>query len=155
MVKLKDPAIGPESLDILKEMTLVRGHTDGDASGNCSHIALRLVTMMMRVEDPVDLAYSKGCEMIEDAAGTEVYHVTGYNNTCKEFDGKSQKTGKLQNSGTYSITVSSPETGCSVTTDTLIQVGAYPVVKFAQDTFTLPTGYLLNLSSSVTNGYIR
>ncbi|NII25928.1 PKD domain-containing protein [Pseudoflavitalea sp. X16] len=58
---------------------------------------------------------------------------------------------KIEDAGIYSITVSSPQTGCSSTTDTLIQVGDYPIVQFAQDTLTLPTGYRLNLAPVITN----
>ena len=58
---------------------------------------------------------------------------------------------KVEDAGIYSITVTSPQTGCSATTDTLIQVGAYPIVQFAQDTLTLPTGYLLKLAPVITN----
>ncbi|KAA2240707.1 PKD domain-containing protein [Chitinophaga agrisoli] len=58
---------------------------------------------------------------------------------------------KIEDAGVYSITVSSPTTGCSVTADTLIQVGGYPIVQFAQDTLNLPTGHLLPLSPVITN----
>lgn len=58
---------------------------------------------------------------------------------------------KIEDAGIYSITVTSPQTGCSSTTDTLIQIGGYPMVKFAQDTLTLPTGYRLNLATVITN----
>lgn len=57
----------------------------------------------------------------------------------------------IKDAGIYSITVSSPQTGCSVTSDTLIQVGGEPVVAFSQDTLTLPTGYRLNLAPVITN----
>ncbi len=57
----------------------------------------------------------------------------------------------VQDAGVYTITVSSPETGCSATRDTLIRVGGYPDVKFAQDSLTLPTGYLLQLTPVITN----
>ncbi|MEO8413273.1 MAG: PKD domain-containing protein [Ginsengibacter sp.] len=58
---------------------------------------------------------------------------------------------KLQDAGVYTITVTSPQTGCSSAGDTLIQVGGYPVVQFAHDSLTLPTGYLLNLNPVITN----
>lgn len=58
---------------------------------------------------------------------------------------------QLQDGGVYSVTVTSPATGCSVTTDTLIRIGAYPILKFAQDTLSLPTGFLLNLAPIVVN----
>ena len=58
---------------------------------------------------------------------------------------------KVEDAGIYTITVTSPETGCSASTDTLIQIGAYPIVKFAQDTLTLPTGYRLPLDPVITN----
>ncbi|WP_205511577.1 PKD domain-containing protein [Longitalea arenae] len=58
---------------------------------------------------------------------------------------------RIADGGIYSVTVSSLQTGCSSTSDTLIQVGAYPVVKFAQDSLTLPTGFLLRLSPAIAN----
>jgi len=58
---------------------------------------------------------------------------------------------KVADGGIYSITVSSPQTGCSSTSDTLIQIGGYPIVKFAQDSLVLPTGYLLPLTPAVIN----
>ncbi|WP_349318365.1 PKD domain-containing protein [Chitinophaga sp. MM2321] len=57
----------------------------------------------------------------------------------------------VKDGGIYSITVSSPQTGCSVTTDTLIQIGEKPVVVFARDTLILPTGSRLNLAPVITN----
>ena len=57
----------------------------------------------------------------------------------------------IKDAGIYSITVSSPQTGCSVTSDTLIQVGDHPVVAFAQDTLVLPTGYRLHLEPVISN----
>jgi gliding motility-associated-like protein len=58
---------------------------------------------------------------------------------------------RVQDGGVYTITVSSTQTGCSSTTDTLIKIGNYPIVKFAQDSLTVPTGYLLNLATTITN----
>lgn len=58
---------------------------------------------------------------------------------------------KVEDGGVYSVTVTTAETGCSVTSDTLIQVGDYPVVKFAQDSFNVPTGHILQLSPSIVN----
>jgi gliding motility-associated-like protein len=57
----------------------------------------------------------------------------------------------IKDAGIYTITVNSPQTGCSSTTDTLILIGGYPIVKFAQDSLTLPTGFLLNLAPVITN----
>lgn len=57
----------------------------------------------------------------------------------------------VEDGGVYAVTVSSPQTGCSSTTDTLIKIGNYPIVKFAQDSLTVPTGYLLNLATTITN----
>jgi gliding motility-associated-like protein len=57
----------------------------------------------------------------------------------------------VQDAGIYSVTVTSTETGCSATSDTLIQIGDYPIVQFAQDTLTLPTGYRMNLVTTITN----
>jgi len=58
---------------------------------------------------------------------------------------------KLEDAGIYTITVYSPATGCSSSTDTLIQIGGYPIVKFSQDTITVPTGFLLKLAPEITN----
>jgi|GEM_PF-2509195 len=58
---------------------------------------------------------------------------------------------RLEDGGIYSVTATSPETGCSSTTDTLIRIGGYPILKFDQDTLSLPAGYLLNLSPIVVN----
>jgi gliding motility-associated-like protein len=58
---------------------------------------------------------------------------------------------KITDGGVYSVTVTSPQTGCSATSDKVIQVGGFPIVKFAQDTLTLPTGYRLNLVPEITN----
>lgn len=58
---------------------------------------------------------------------------------------------KVDDSGIYSITVTSPVTGCSTTTDTLIQVGDFPVVRFAQDTLTFPAGYRFLLQPKIVN----
>ncbi len=57
----------------------------------------------------------------------------------------------VEDAGIYSVTSLSPQTGCSSTTDTLIQIGGYPVVKFLRDTFTLTAGYLLKLSPFIIN----
>ena len=58
---------------------------------------------------------------------------------------------KIEDGGIYSILVTSPATGCTATADTLIQIGGYPIVKFSEDTLTLPTGYLLKLAPAITN----
>ncbi len=58
---------------------------------------------------------------------------------------------KIEDGGVYSITVTSPETGCSATVDTLISVGGYPVVQFSKDSFNLPTGYIMKLSPAIIN----
>jgi gliding motility-associated-like protein len=58
---------------------------------------------------------------------------------------------RLEDAGIYTITAYAPATGCSASTDTLIQVGGYPIVKFPQDTITLPTGFLLKLAPVITN----
>lgn len=59
---------------------------------------------------------------------------------------------KIQDAGIYTVTVTSTQTTCIAASDTMIQVGGYPVVKFAQDTLTLPTGYILRLATSIVNG---
>jgi hypothetical protein len=58
---------------------------------------------------------------------------------------------QLEDAGIYTITAYSPETGCSSSTDTLIQIGGYPIVQFAQDTITVPTGFLLKLAPEIIN----
>jgi len=58
---------------------------------------------------------------------------------------------KIEDAGIYSVTVSSPETGCTSTTDTMIQIGGYPRVEFAEDTVAYPTGYRFILSPVITN----
>lgn len=58
---------------------------------------------------------------------------------------------KVEDGGVYTVTASSLQTGCSSTTDTLIKIGNYPIVKFAQDSLTVPTGYLLNLATTIAN----
>jgi gliding motility-associated-like protein len=59
---------------------------------------------------------------------------------------------KIQDAGIYTVTVTSPQTGCSTSSDTLIQIGGYPIVKFPQDTLILPTGTRINLAPVITNG---
>lgn len=58
---------------------------------------------------------------------------------------------KIEDGGVYSSTVTSPETGCSATADTLIQVGGYPVVQFSKDSFNLPTGYIMHVTPTILN----
>jgi gliding motility-associated-like protein len=58
---------------------------------------------------------------------------------------------KIEDGGVYSITVTSPETGCSVTADTLIQIGGYPIVKFSKDSFNVPTGYTMHITPAILN----
>jgi gliding motility-associated-like protein len=58
---------------------------------------------------------------------------------------------QVAHSGIYTVTVTSAETGCSASTDTMIQIGAYPVVTLPQDTITLPTGHLFSLNTVITN----
>jgi gliding motility-associated-like protein len=58
---------------------------------------------------------------------------------------------RLEDAGIYTITAYSPATGCSASTDTMIGIGGYPIVKFPQDTITLPTGFLLKLAPAITN----
>ncbi|MFT3933604.1 MAG: PKD domain-containing protein [Chitinophagaceae bacterium] len=57
----------------------------------------------------------------------------------------------IQDAGIYTVTVTSPQTGCVTTKDTLIQIGDYPIVKFAQDSLTLPAGYLLKPNAVIIN----
>src|SRR5581483_2485216 len=58
---------------------------------------------------------------------------------------------KIDDGGVYSITVTSPQTGCSATADTLIQIGGYPLVKFSKDSFNVPTGYTMKLTPAILN----
>ena len=57
----------------------------------------------------------------------------------------------VQDGGIYTVTVNAAQTGCSASTDTLIKIGNYPVVKFPVDSLTVPTGYRLNLATTITN----
>src|SRR5205809_422692 len=57
----------------------------------------------------------------------------------------------VDDGGVYAVTITSPVTGCSVSFDTLIEIGGRPVVKFAQDTLKLPAGYILHLPTSIVN----
>lgn len=57
----------------------------------------------------------------------------------------------LTDAGRYAITVTSNETGCASTTDTLIEVGNYPLIHFATDTLILPTGFKITLDPVLTN----
>jgi PKD repeat protein len=57
----------------------------------------------------------------------------------------------VSDAGTYAVSVTSPLTGCSSVSDTLIQIGGYPIIKFPTDTITAPTGQILNLAPIVTN----
>lgn len=57
----------------------------------------------------------------------------------------------LQDGGMYSVTATSPLTGCSSVSDTLVQIGGYPDIKFDTATLVLPTGFIANLSPTVIN----
>ncbi|WP_295119572.1 PKD domain-containing protein [uncultured Chitinophaga sp.] len=57
----------------------------------------------------------------------------------------------LRDAGIYTITVTSPQTGCSMSTDTTIRIGDYPVVRFAQDTITVATGVRIPLAPQIMN----
>ncbi|UEG48636.1 gliding motility-associated C-terminal domain-containing protein [Ferruginibacter lapsinanis] len=56
-----------------------------------------------------------------------------------------------QDAGRYSITVTSPQTGCSTSSDTMIGIGGYPIVRFTQHDYVLPAGNLLHLQPIITN----
>lgn len=58
---------------------------------------------------------------------------------------------RIEDGGLYTVTVTAPQTGCSASTDTMIQVGGYPIVQFAQHELSLPTGYKMTLSPEITN----
>jgi gliding motility-associated-like protein len=58
---------------------------------------------------------------------------------------------QVKDGGIYTVTVSSNQTGCSISSDTLIQVGGYPIIKFNEDSLTVPTGYSINLTPIVVN----
>ncbi|WP_440135144.1 PKD domain-containing protein [Chitinophaga sancti] len=57
----------------------------------------------------------------------------------------------LTDAGRYTIIVTSSETGCTSTTDTLIEIGNYPIIKFATDTLILPTGFKITLDPAIQN----
>ncbi|MBP1652783.1 MAG: hypothetical protein H6Q26_2940, partial [Bacteroidetes bacterium] len=57
----------------------------------------------------------------------------------------------LTDAGRYAITVTSSETGCASTTDTLIEIGNYPILHFATDTLILPTGFNIQPDPVLTN----
>lgn len=57
----------------------------------------------------------------------------------------------LTDAGRYAITVTSNETGCASTTDTLIEIGNYPIIKFSTDTLILPTGFKITLDPAILN----
>ena len=57
----------------------------------------------------------------------------------------------VQDGGIYTVTVNAAQTGCSATADTFIRIGNYPVIKFPVDSITVPTGYQLNLATTITN----
>lgn len=57
----------------------------------------------------------------------------------------------IQDGGLYSVTATSPLTGCSSVSDTLIEVGGYPDIKFDKDTIVAPTGFVMNLSPFIIN----
>ncbi|SFQ43655.1 Ig-like domain-containing protein [Parafilimonas terrae] len=61
----------------------------------------------------------------------------------------------IEDAGVYSITVTSPQTGCSATANTLIEVGGYPIVKFSKDFFNVPTGYTMQITPAITNASDR
>lgn len=58
---------------------------------------------------------------------------------------------QVTHAGIYTVTVTSSETGCAASADTMIEVGAYPVVTLPQDTVSLPTGYLFPLTTTISN----
>jgi gliding motility-associated-like protein len=57
----------------------------------------------------------------------------------------------VKDGGLYSITVTSPVTGCSAKTDTLISIGNYPDITLGPGPVTLPTGTQLPLTPTVLN----
>jgi gliding motility-associated-like protein len=57
----------------------------------------------------------------------------------------------VKDGGLYSITVTSPVTGCSAKTDTLIGVGNYPDITLTPGPLTLPTGTQLPLTPTLLN----
>ena len=58
---------------------------------------------------------------------------------------------KIADGGVYTISVTSPETGCTFQQIRLIQIGGYPIVKFSQDSFNVPTGYIFKLTPTIVN----
>src|SRR5262249_2046039 len=57
----------------------------------------------------------------------------------------------VKDGGLYSITVTSPVTGCSAKTDTLIGIGNYPDIALTPGPLTLPTGTQLPLTPTLLN----
>jgi gliding motility-associated-like protein len=57
----------------------------------------------------------------------------------------------IGDAGRYTITVTSLESGCGATADTLIEIGDHPLVKFATDTAVYPTGFRIQLDPVITN----
>jgi gliding motility-associated-like protein len=57
----------------------------------------------------------------------------------------------IADAGVYAVSVTSPLTGCSSVSDTLIEIGGYPIIKFPTDTLTVATGQILNLSPVTMN----
>jgi len=57
----------------------------------------------------------------------------------------------ITDGGVYTVSVTSPETGCTVSTDTLINIGGYPIVKFSQDSLNVPTGYIFKATPTIVN----
>lgn len=67
----------------------------------------------------------------------------------------SQNTGinnvMVNDGGLYTITATSPATGCSAQTDTLIRIGNYPEIRLFPGLVTAPTGTLLPLTPRILN----
>lgn len=58
---------------------------------------------------------------------------------------------RVEDGGIYTVSVTAPQTGCTVSEDTLIQIGGYPIVRFTQDTLQFPTGHMFSLTPQVVN----
>src|SRR6266542_2407343 len=69
---MENPAVLPETLHVVEEVALVLGHGDGDASRDGEMVALRLVAVMVGVQDPVDARDADLSEPVQASAAAKV-----------------------------------------------------------------------------------
>src|SRR5947209_7365440 len=72
VVELKNPAIAPEVLSVFEQMPLVCGDPDRYPLRHGQRITLRLVTVKVRVQDPVDLLDPELAEILQHRTRAEV-----------------------------------------------------------------------------------